>query len=427
MGMKGRREDMTNRMLTSEINHKKYRSAAVTAALVLMLIMLLGTCQLLHAETAAAATAPSQVTLKSVKHNGDTLTVKWKYVEYCSGYQIQYATDRLFMSKKTVRVTDPTVVLKTITKVSKGETYYVRIRAYQTDEYGTEFSKWTLSANAKQSKEITRTPIRKILKKFELRREIKEKVQGYDTVQGSCYGKGYAYFVMENRNNHMCKIAKVNLKKKKAVKVSAAMYVGHGNDMTYDTKRNRLVVAYSTPYPKYLAVVDPVTLTKQYAKKVKLPKKIEGISPETLANYKKNKSYTGFGAIAYNAAHDQFVVTLRGISFHHMMVLNSDFKPVRFIWLNKDTEMVRQMLQSMDSYGDFIMVAQSYGYGYTGNKILVYDWELGDLLSTLDLGTTYELESIFHADNNMYASYYTSFYRWKKLQRDNYVYLLSDF
>ena len=109
------------------------------------------------------------------------------------------------------------------------------------------------------------------------------------------------------------------------------------------------------------------------------------------------------------------------------MVLNSDFKPVRFIWLNKDTEMVRQMLQSMDSYGDFIMVAQSYGYGYTGNKILVYDWELGDLLSTLDLGTTYELESIFHADNSIYVSYYTSFYRWKKLQRDNYVYLLSDF
>ena len=405
---------------------ERLKSKRISAILILFFILLLGTCLLLHAEYSAAATAPKAVTLKSVKHNNDTLTVKWKPVEECTGYQIQYATDRLFMSKKTTRIADPTVVLTTITGVTKGKTYYVRIRAYQTDEYGTESSKWTLSANAMQDKEVTRTPVRKLLKKFELRRAIKEKVQGYDTVQGSCYGKGYAYFVMENRNNHLCKIAKVSLKKKKAVKVSAAMYVGHGNDITYDSKRDRLVVAYSTPYPKYLAVVNPTSLTKEYAKKVKLPKTIEGISPETLQNYKDNHSYTGFGAIAYNAAHDQYVVALRGQYFHHLMVLNSEFKPVRFIWLNKETEMIKQMLQSMDSYGDFIMVAQSYGYGYTGNKVVVYDWELGDRLSTLDLGTTYELESIFHADNSIYVSYYTSFYRWKKLQRDNYVYLLSD-
>ena len=130
MGMKGRREDMTNRMLTSEINHKKYRSAAVTAALVLMLIMLLGTCQLLHAETAAAATAPSQVTLKSVKHNGDTLTVKWKYVEYCSGYQIQYSMSPKFKNSQKAVVNGASKVTKTIKGLKSGKTYYVRVRSY---------------------------------------------------------------------------------------------------------------------------------------------------------------------------------------------------------------------------------------------------------------------------------------------------------
>ena len=419
----GYRTEENNRIRRTGRTAKAARSAA---ACLLLLALLLGIGQVLQIETAAAATAPDAVTIKSVKHINETLTIKWKSVEDCTGYQVQYAQDRLFMEKKSKRISDPDAVSATINGVSKGVTYYVRIRAYQTDEYGTEFSSWTLSANARQGKEITRTPVRKFLRKFELRRAIKEKVQGYDTVQGSCYGKGYAYFVMENRNKHLCKIAKVNLKAKKVVKVSAAMYVGHGNDMTYDTKRNRLVVAYSTPYPKMLAVVDPVSLEKLESRTVKLPKTIEGISKETLKTYRKNNYYTGFGAIAYNAAHDQYVVTLRGETFHHLMVLDSDFKPVRFIWLDKKTEMLKQMLQSMDSVGDYIMVAQSYGYGYRGNKILIYDWQYGDLLSTLDLGTTYELESIFHADGNMYAVYYTSFYRFKKLQRDNFIYLLSD-
>ena len=80
------------------------------------------------------ATLPDKVTISSVKSGSKKMTVKWKKVSACTGYEIQYSTSSKFKSSKTktVRVDGRKTVSKTIKKLKRGTKYYVRIRAYKT-------------------------------------------------------------------------------------------------------------------------------------------------------------------------------------------------------------------------------------------------------------------------------------------------------
>lgn len=403
------------------------------AALIAVLICGIGL--LLLGEPAAAASKPGPVALTGVTHSGSSLTVKWKAVEGCTGYQIQYSDNRLFHGKKSKTIGKADAVTRTFKSVSETDPYYVRIRAVNTDADGTAYSAWTYSANTVKSKNVKVKPIYKnklLKKKLELRALAKQKVPGYDTLQGACYGNGYVYYLLEDRTKAnysssgglkaRCKIVKIKLSNKSVIKISKALPLGHGNDMTYDTKRNRLVISHSTPTPKYVSIVDPNTLKRRSTQSVELPKTLKGMSSS------RRKYYNGFGNIAYNAKHDKYVVVLRGQTFHHIMLLNGDFKPVKF--LPVDT-MAKQMLQGIETYDDFILVGQSYGYGYTGNNILVYNWN-GAYMSRLNLGNTYEMESIFHDSSGFYIGYYTSYYKYKigkgnVLHRDNFIYKMTGF
>lgn len=395
-------------------------------AVMLIAVVMAGTgLPLLGEGAAAAAQTLSAPALKTIEYNGSNVTVTWKKVSGCTGYQLQYATNRLFQKKQTKKVVGEKKKSLTITDVSG--TCFVRIRAYQTVGDKTIYSPWTISSNAKVNKTLGLSVVRKLLKKFELRGAAGQKVPGYDTLQGSCYAKGYVYYLLENRaistSKARCRIVKVKLSNLKVVKVSAPLAVCHGNDITYDTKRNRIVVAHSTPTPKNVSIVNPVTLKKVSTKTVTVPDYLEGMSAG------RHKYYNGFGAIAYNAKHDRYAVLLRGANFHHIMLLNGKFKPVKFLAIDED-ERARQVVQGIDSYDDFVLVSQSYK-GNQPNNILVYDWE-GRLLSKLNLGRTYELESIFHTGDSLYAGFYTSFYKKTLtkgyvLKRNNYLYKLSKY
>lgn len=72
--------------------------------------------------------------LKVANTNGKNLVVKYSKVSGAKGYQITYATNSKFTkSKKVVNTTKRT---KTIKKLKKGKTYYVRVRAYKKDSTG---------------------------------------------------------------------------------------------------------------------------------------------------------------------------------------------------------------------------------------------------------------------------------------------------
>ena len=84
---------------------------------------------------------PAKVTVGTAKNSAaGKIALTWKKAVGAEGYQIQYSTTKNFKSKKT----GTTKNLKaTLSKLTKGKIYYVRIRSYKKDAGGNLFSSWT--------------------------------------------------------------------------------------------------------------------------------------------------------------------------------------------------------------------------------------------------------------------------------------------
>lgn len=86
-----------------------------------------------------------KTSLSSVsKKSGNKMVVKWKKNTKVSGYEIQYSTSNKFATSKTktIHIGKPSVTSKTITKIPKGKTYYVRMRGYRTISGKKYYSSW---------------------------------------------------------------------------------------------------------------------------------------------------------------------------------------------------------------------------------------------------------------------------------------------
>jgi hypothetical protein len=69
--------------------------------------------------------------------------VKWKENQFATGYQVQYATNSSFtQNKKTITVTGGNLT-KTLSGLTKGKKYYVRVRAYIERPTKTFYSDWS--------------------------------------------------------------------------------------------------------------------------------------------------------------------------------------------------------------------------------------------------------------------------------------------
>ena len=77
---------------------------------------------------------PKKATLKTVTSpKTKQLKATWAKDTTVNGYQIQYSTNSKFKSgNKTKTITKNSTTSATITKLTKGKTYYVRVRAYKT-------------------------------------------------------------------------------------------------------------------------------------------------------------------------------------------------------------------------------------------------------------------------------------------------------
>lgn len=59
--------------------------------------------------------------------------MKWKRDAKAAGYQVQYGTDKKFKKKvKSITVKGNKIIINNTPKPKKGNTYYVRVRAYKT-------------------------------------------------------------------------------------------------------------------------------------------------------------------------------------------------------------------------------------------------------------------------------------------------------
>lgn len=71
--------------------------------------------------------------IKSVKSTkAGKITVSWKKDSKASGYKILYATNKNFKKAKTTTVKSNKTVKKTLSKLKRGKTYYVKVCAYKT-------------------------------------------------------------------------------------------------------------------------------------------------------------------------------------------------------------------------------------------------------------------------------------------------------
>ncbi|MCD8050543.1 MAG: S8 family serine peptidase [Clostridiales bacterium] len=111
------------------------------------------TCWGPYDSTGEVAYRLTRPTISSLKNSSSKkMTVKWGKNSKATGYQIQYSTSSSFSSCKTVTVTSYKTVSKTISSLTKGKKYYVRVRAYKTVSGTKYYSAWSSTKNVKISK-----------------------------------------------------------------------------------------------------------------------------------------------------------------------------------------------------------------------------------------------------------------------------------
>lgn len=257
---------------------------------------------------------------------------------------------------------------------------------------------------------------------FDLMKQAGQKLYQYDTLQGASAGKGYAYFTLYNRKNNRVKIVKVRLCSMEVVKVSGALKVHHANEITYNGRKNIIVVANSTPKPKRLTVIDANTLKIKYHKTLKVTKKVKGMSKS------QRKKFKGVGAIAYNEKHDIYVCRMR--KSHDLLFLNSNLKPYKRVRQNAKLKL---LYQGMDSYKDCIMIVQSFKGKKKYDAVTIYNMK-GKKIARFTIGAgkpMLELQTVFHDGNQFYAGAYFSYGAKADLQklhvkRENRIYRINN-
>jgi hypothetical protein len=102
-------------------------------------------------KTVTVTVNPAKTALSKVTNSkGAKLTVKWKKDSSVTGYQLQYSTDKNFKTGvKKVDIKKNGTISTVISNLTKGKTYYVRIRTYKTVSKVDYYSEWS---NAKQVK-----------------------------------------------------------------------------------------------------------------------------------------------------------------------------------------------------------------------------------------------------------------------------------
>ena len=96
----------------------------------------------------------SRPTVSSVKNSAaKKMTVKWGKNTKGSGYQIQYSTSKTFASgNKTATIAKNGTLTKVIGSLTKGKTYYVRVRTYKTVSGTKYYSAWSTVKSVKIGK-----------------------------------------------------------------------------------------------------------------------------------------------------------------------------------------------------------------------------------------------------------------------------------
>ena len=202
----------------------------------------------------------------------------------------------------------------------------------------------------------------------------------YCKAQGACTDGTYVYGILRDTYDTGAYIKKCRLDTGELVATSAIIPLGHGNDMTYDSKNNRLVVAHGTTQGKILTLVNADDLSF-----------IEKINLEV-----------GAGAITYNEKRDCYAISQGGKTLHF---LDSNFNLIRSLTRTLNEEYVAQGMGCDDNYIYFPMSNQwTSQRPFLDNILEVYDWD-GNYITTVHVPLAMESESMFWANGKYYVAY----------------------
>ena len=307
---------------------------------------------------------------------------------------------------------------------------------------------------------------------------IKEKNSGYAVVQGGCTDGTYAYYLMVSNNTQKGRILKVRIKNNKVAARSKVLNTWHGNGMTYDSKRKKLVVIAREHRKQEITVIDASTLKVTRQENVRYDH-YAGADSDSLSNVHQQQ---GLAAIAYVKKYDCYIALER--VYHNLLIFDPEtFEAIGMAYTDF-TDKYPGTFQAMDADEKYVyLVLSAYskdGKNQPYNLVLALDWNSENLLPVVNASkskdpdhvekawscsndgsgrpdavirvrTKYEAENIYHTtDSNGKEHFYLSEYyghgiyktvikrvkvngRWKKkkvkvlkyYKRDNYVYDLG--
>ena len=233
--------------------------------------------------------------------------------------------------------------------------------------------------------------------RWDIRIEAEEAEYGYDTVQGACSHKGYAYMALYNRDVERIKIAKVNLKTMKVEKVSAPLAAtAHGNTLTYNTRNNTIICVCGKDAKKRIAIFNPRTM------------KLTGTRTIVISRKRLGEKYSGINGFAYNAKKNIYLLKVRNKS-GRIVILDSRFKVKKVIrpqGVRKDL-----LAQGLYTEGNYMFDIQSFRGKNYYNLISVRKISNGKLVKRIvvpsgRVGELFELESLFHEGGKWYICMY---------------------
>ena len=269
----------------------------------------------------------------------------------------------------------------------------------------------------------------------ELRAYAGQKPGGYAVAQGGATDGIYAYYLLASSSTQKGRIAKVRVgssaSDRTLQKVSETLETTHGNGMTYDSRRHRLVVigrddSVRGDHKQELTVIDADSLT--ITQQQDLNYKFYASDSDYFDSGQRSK---GLAAISYSPKFDVYIAKQRGNN--NLIVIDPD--TLMAIGLIKT--MVNQYGgagQAMDGDDQYVYMLKS-GYGSSNtNVILTLDWNGNQLIGAngsrrdyipeywaclnnkypvamYTVKTPYEAENVYHVyDSNGTQTFYMTEY-----------------
>lgn len=351
-------------------------------------------------ETVKAETHPVK-DLKASSVQFRQIRLTWKADPEYGGSYIIYRV----ASGKTTRIGATKKNHYTVKNLTPGKKYTYRVRSDRLSG--------SVSCIVLRMKNAKLSLVKKGGSRWDPRIAAGQKLYGYDTIQGACAYKGFAYMALYDRNKEKVKIIKVRLKDLKIVRKSKPLKC-HANTITLDTKRGRLVIPQGRSSKKKLIFVNPKTLRMTGSKTIKISRSKLGVK------------YKGISGIAFNRGAKKFYIKVMGNS-SRVVRYTSGFGSSKRIPITGNIS--RLMSQGITTDGGYLYDLQSFDGGYHYNLITIRTLS-GKMVGRVKVpqGTgknLFELENLFKDEKT--GTWYIGMYRAVRTSggdysRKNYIY-----